>query len=178
MLTNRSNIQRVISEFATWFTARLAAYQAQGRFPVNGPVEIRCSGLDRTSDVKVPSSGSPQLSALRPRPDRPEWDTAVWIDVLTIFGTPHSIGFYREMEQWMLGNYTGSYAAVRPEWSKGWAYSATAGWSDTTLLGTTYPNAFRSGQPANDNWDTARATLNAYDPHRIFTNAFLDRLLP
>jgi FAD/FMN-containing dehydrogenase len=141
-------------------------------------VEIRCSGLDRASDVKVPSSGSPQLSALRPRPDRPEWDTAVWIDVLTIFGTPDSIAFYREMEQWMLGNYTGSYATVRPEWSKGWAYSSTAGWSDPTLLGTTYPNGLRTGQPASDNWDTARATLNTYDPHRIFSNGFVDTLLP
>ena len=178
VLTSRSNIQRVVSEFATWFKARLAAYQAQGRFPVNGPVEIRCSGLDRASDVKVASSGSPQLSALRPRPDHPEWDTAVWIDVLTIFGTPDSIAFYREMEQWVLGNYTGSYAAVRPEWSKGWGYGPTAAWSDPTLLGTTYPAAFRAGQPANDNWDTARATLNAHDPHRIFSNPFIDTLLP
>jgi FAD/FMN-containing dehydrogenase len=178
ILTSRSNIQRVVAEFATWFKARLAAYQAQGRFPVNGPVEIRCSGLDRTSDVQVPSSGSPQLSALRPRPDRPEWDTTVWIDVLTIAGTPDSITFYREMEQWMLGNYTGTYAMVRPEWSKGWGYSPTAGWSDPALVGTTYPNSLRAGQPANDNWDTARATLNAYDPHRIFSNAFVDTLLP
>jgi FAD/FMN-containing dehydrogenase len=178
VLTSRNNIQRAISEFATWYKGRLAAYQAQGRFPINGPVEIRCSGLDRPADVKVPSSGSPQLSALRPRPDHPEWDTAVWIDVLTIFGTPDSIAFYREMEQWMLGNYTGSYAAVRPEWSKGWGYSPTAGWSDPTLLGTTYPNAFRSGQPANDNWDAARSTLNAHDPHRVFSNGFLDTLLP
>jgi FAD/FMN-containing dehydrogenase len=178
ILTNRGNIQRALNEFATWFKSRLAAYRAQGKFPVNGPVEIRCSGLDRASDVKVPSSGTPQLSAIRPRPDRPEWDTAVWIDVLTIAGTPDSIAFYREMEQWMLGNYTGSYATVRPEWSKGWAYSATAGWSDPTLLGTTYPNALRAGQPTGDNWDTARATLNAYDPHRIFSNPFIDTLLP
>ena len=178
ILTNRSNIQRVLNEFATWFKARLAADQAQGKFPINGPVEIRCSGLDRATDVKVPSSGTPQLSALRPRPDRPEWDTAVWIDVLTIFGTPGSISFYRDMEQWMLRNYTGTYATVRPEWSKGWAYSATAGWADPTLLGTTYPNAFRTGQPPDDNWDTARTTLNAYDPHRLFSNSFIDTLLP
>jgi FAD/FMN-containing dehydrogenase len=178
ILTNRSNIQRVLSEFAAWFKARLAAYQAQGRFPINGPVEIRCSGLDRPGDVKVPSSGTPQLSALRPRPDRPEWDTTVWIDVLTIFGTPDSISFYRDMERWMLGNYTGSYATVRPEWSKGWAYSASSAWADPTLLGTTYPNALRAGQPAGDDWDTARATLNAHDPHRIFSNPFIDTLLP
>jgi FAD/FMN-containing dehydrogenase len=178
VLCRRSDIQRVVSEFATWFKARLAAYQAQGRFPINGPVEIRCSGLDRASDVKVASSGSPQLSALRPRPDRPEWDTAVWLDVLTIPGTPDAFAFYRDMEQWMLGNYTGAYATMRPEWSKGWAYTTTSGWADPTILGTTIPDAYRAGQPSGDNWDTARNVLNAYDPHRIYSNGFVDTLLP
>ena len=178
VLTNRSNIQRVLNEFSVWYKARLAFYQAQGKFPVNGPVEIRCSGLDRASDVKVPSSGSPQLSACRPRSDRPEWDTAIWFDVLTINGTPDAFSFYRDMEQWMLTNYSGSYATVRAEWSKGWAYTSSSAWADSTILGTTIPNGYRTGQPAGDNWDTARATLNAYDPHRIFSNPFIDRLLP
>jgi len=178
VLTSRSNIQRVLNEFSVWYKARLAAYQAQGKFPVNGPVEIRCSGLDRASDVKVPSSGSPQLSACRPRPDRPEWDTAVWFDVLTIAGTPDAFAFYRDMEQWMLSNYSGSYATVRAEWSKGWGYTTSSAWADPTILGTTVPNAYRAGQPTGDNWDTALATLNAYDPHRIFSNPFIDTLLP
>ena len=178
VLCRRRDIQRVIHEFTTWYSARLAAYQAQGRFPMNGPVEIRCSGLDQPAEVGVPSSGSPQLSALRPRPDRPEWDTAVWLDALTIPGTPDAFQFYRDMEQWMLGNYTGSYAAVRPEWSKGWAYTSSSAWADSSILGTTIPNAYRAGQPSTDNWDTARATLNTYDPHRIFSNGFVDRLLP
>jgi FAD/FMN-containing dehydrogenase len=34
------------------------------------------------------------------------------------------------------------------------------------------------GQPSGDNWDTAKATLNKYDPHRIFSNPFLDTFLP
>jgi FAD/FMN-containing dehydrogenase len=178
VMTNRSNVQRVLNEFSVWYKAKLAAYQAQGKFPVNGPVEIRCSGLDQPGDVKVASSGTAQLSALRPRSDRPTWDTAVWFDVLTIAGTPDSITFYREMEQWMQANYSGTYAGLRGEWSKGWAYSSTAAWADPTYLGTTVPNNYRTGQPAGDNWDTARATLNKYDPHRIFSNPFLDTLLP
>jgi FAD/FMN-containing dehydrogenase len=178
VLTTRANIQRVINEFTTWYSARLAAYQAQGLFPMNGPVEIRCCGLDRPSDVKVPSSGSPQLSAVRPRADHPEWDTAVWLDVLTVSGTPSAFQFYRDMEQWMLANYTGSYAAVRPEWSKGWAYTSTSAWADPTILHTTIPNAYRAGQASGDNWDTALATLDAYDPHRIFSNGFINTLLP
>jgi FAD/FMN-containing dehydrogenase len=178
VLCRRADVQRVVHEFSTWYAARIAHYAAQGRYPINGPLEIRCSGLDQDGEVDVPSAGSPQLSATRPRPDRPEWDTAVWIDALTIPGTPDAFAFYRDMEQWMFANYTGSYAAVRPEWSKGWAYTSSAAWSDPTLLGTTIPAAYRAGQPAGDNWDTARGTLNALDPHRLFSNDFLDTLLP
>jgi len=177
VLTNRSNIQRVINEFTTWYSAKVAAYKAQGLYPMNGPVEIRCSGIDRASDVKVPSSGSPQLSALRPRPDHPEWDTAVWLDVLTIPGTPSSFQFYREMEQWVNTNYTG-YATARPEWSKGWGYTNTSGWADPTVIGTTIPNAYRAGQATGDNWDTALGTLDAYDPYRIFSNPLINTLAP
>lgn len=178
VLTTRANIQRVINEFTTWYSNRIAYYRSQGKYPINGPVEIRCSGLDRASDVGVPSSGSPQLSAMRPRPDRPEWDTAVWLNVLGIPKTPDMFAFYRDMEQWMLSNYTGTYATFRPEWSKGWAFTTTAGYKDPTLLGTTIPNMYRTGQPAGDNWDTARSTFNALDPHRVFANPLLDSLLP
>ncbi|KAB2341647.1 cholesterol oxidase substrate-binding domain-containing protein [Actinomadura rudentiformis] len=33
-------------------------------------------------------------------------------------------------------------------------------------------------QPACSNFETARATLNSYDPARVFSNTFLDILLP
>ena len=102
----------------------------------------------------------------------------MWIDTLTIPGTPDAFSFYRDMEQWMLSNYAGTYAAVRPEWSKGWAYTSSSAWADATMLSSTIPAMYRAGQPANDNWDTARSVLNAYDPFRLFSNGFVDRLLP
>jgi FAD/FMN-containing dehydrogenase len=178
ILTRRADIQRVVHEFTTYYSARVAAYQAQGRYPMNGPVEIRVTGLDQQADVGVATAGPPTISAVRPRPDRPEWDVAVWLDILTIPGTPYANEFYREVEQWVFANYSGSYAAVRPEWSKGWGYTNTAPWADPTALGTTVPNAYRTGLPPTANWDTARAALNGFDPHRIFSNAFLDVLAP
>ncbi len=178
VLTNRANIQRAISEFTNYYQARVAAYQAQGQYPMNGPVELRVTGLDQTADVGVSGAQSPQLSAVRPRPDHPEWDVAIWFDILTIPGTPYAEQFYREIEQWMFSNYSGSYATIRPEWSKGWGYTNTATWADGTILGTTIPNAYRAGQPVGNNWDTARATLNQYDPHRVFSSPLLDALLP
>lgn len=178
VLTRRSDIQRVVHEFATFYSQRLAAYQAQGLYPMNAPVEIRVTGLDQPGDIEVPSAGPPMLSAIRPRPDEPAWDVAVWLDMLTLPGTPSSNALYREAEQWIFANYTGSYAAVRPEWSKGWGYTNTAAWSDPTVITTTVPDAYRAGQAPGDTWDEAIADLNALDPHRIFSNAFLDALLP
>ena len=178
VITSRANIQRVINEFTTWFSNRVAAYQALGKYPINGPVEIRCCGLDQPADVKVTSSGPPTLSSLRPRPDHPEWDTAVWLNVLGIPNTPDMFQFYMEMEQWMMGNYTGSYAAFRPEWSKGWAFTAAKPYTNSSIISTSIPNTYRAGVPTSDNWDSARAAFNTLDPSRVFSNTFIDTLLP
>jgi len=43
-------------------------------------------------------------------------------------------------------------------------------------LQTTVPNAFRAGQPAGSNWDSAVAVLNKYDPHRLYSSALQDSL--
>ncbi|MEZ0070026.1 FAD/FMN-containing dehydrogenase [Streptacidiphilus sp. MAP12-20] len=178
ILCARSDVQRVVSEFYTYLSGQLATYKAAGQYPMNGPWEVRVTGLDRAADCGVPGAVEPLLSAVRPRPDQPQWDTAVWMDLLTIPGTPQSQKFYRETEQWALANYTGSYATVRAEWSKGWAYSGSAAWADPAVLGSTIPASFRAGQPGSANWDTALATLNRYDPGRIYSNSFLDTLLP
>ena len=151
VLTNRANVQQVIYDFTTYYQSQVALYQAQGDYPMNGPVEIRVTGLDTPTDVEIASATSPQLSALRLRPDQPSWDVAVWFDILTMPGTPYSFEFYRGIEQWMFSHYIGSYAAVRPEWSKGWAYTSTSAWSDPIMLNSTIPNALRVGQSVADN---------------------------
>ena len=80
IITSRASIQQVVSDFYAQYTSRLAHYQELGQFPMNGPVEIRVTGLDQPSDVAVSGAQSPILSSVRPRPDHPEWDTAVWLD--------------------------------------------------------------------------------------------------
>jgi FAD/FMN-containing dehydrogenase len=178
ILRRRADVQRVVSEFYTFLNGQLNTYKAVGQYPVNGPWEVRVTGLDNAADCGVPGAVEPLLSALRPRPDQPQWDTAVWMDLLTIPGTPQPQKFYRETEQWVLSDYTGDYAAVRAEWSKGWTYSGTACWADPTVLGSTIPASYRAGQSTSANWDTALATLDRYDPGRVFSDSFLDTLLP
>ena len=82
------------------------------------------------------------------------------------------------METWIWATYTEPNATVRPEWSKAWAHTPDGAWTDKPLLTNTIPNAFRAGQTEADNLDAARATLNRLDPARVFSNPFLDTLLP
>jgi FAD/FMN-containing dehydrogenase len=178
VLTSRGNIQRVVSDYCAAYGELIAQYQARGQYPMNGPLEIRVTGLDRASEVMLPGALEPQLSALRPRPDHPSWDCAVWIDALTFPGTPEENAFKTDLEAWVLGNYTGDYAGVRVEWAKGWGYTPRGAWTSAQLLERALPASLTAGQAPGDDWNAALATLDRYDPGRVFSNAFLDRLMP
>lgn len=174
VLTSRDQVQRVVAEFTAFYRERLAAYTAQGRFPVNGQVEIRVTGLDDPAEADSAGALPPLLSALRPRADHPEWDTAVWLDVLTLPGTPDAPAFFRELERFLLDTYDGGHALTRVEWSKGWAYTEETAWADPEVIGTAVPASLTDGQ--GPGWDEAVEILDRLDPHRLFRNPFLDRL--
>lgn len=178
ILTSRANIQRVIYEFNQKYQALMQTYQARGQYPVNGPVEIRITGLDHPDHVGIPGAEAAALSAVRPRADHPEWDVAVWLDLLTFPGTPHANEFFREFELWAFQNYSGNYATMRVEWSKGWGYGTEAAWTDPVVLGQHIPQGFRAAAGSHENWDWALNRLDKFDPHRIFSSPMLDRLMP
>jgi FAD/FMN-containing dehydrogenase len=176
IITSRANIQQVVSDFYTQYTSRLAYYQGLGQYPMNGPIEIRVTGLDNPADALVTGAQSPILSSVRPRPDQPGWNVAVWLDMGTLPVTAGFSQFYTDMETWIWNHYTGSYATVRPEWSKAWACTSAAPWTNTTTLGTTIPAAVSAGQASGDGWSTAVSILTSYDPNSVFSNPFLDTL--
>jgi hypothetical protein len=177
ILTSQASIQQVVYDFYTHYSSLLNSFAGDLKWPMNGPVEIRVTGLDQASEAGASGAVTPLLSAVTPRPDQPSWDAAVWIDMLTVPGTANSLAFYEQMEQWLFSHYTGSYASVRPEWSKGWAFSSSGAWANTTMLTSTIPDAINAGQ-SQDNFQVASASFDAFDPHRIFGNTFLDTLLP
>ncbi|MGC1282630.1 MAG: cholesterol oxidase substrate-binding domain-containing protein [Streptosporangiaceae bacterium] len=176
IITSRASIQQVVSDFYTQYSSLLSSYAAQGQYPMNGPIEIRITGLDKPSDALVSGAQSPILSSLRPRPDQPGWDTAVWLDMGTLPVTAGFSAFYAEMESWIWSHYTGSYACVRPEWSKAWGCTSAAPWTNSTILGSTIPAAVSAGQASNDGWSTAVSILTSYDPNSVFSSPFLDTL--
>ncbi|MFF5126917.1 cholesterol oxidase substrate-binding domain-containing protein [Streptomyces syringium] len=175
ILTSRGSVQRVVAEFAAFYRRLLEDYRARGLFPVNIGVEMRISGLDDPAEAGVPHAEPPALSAIRPREEHPDWDTAVWFDVATFAETPGSHSFYRDLEDFYHRTYDGSYAAPRVEWSKRWAHTDEGAWRDPAVLGGRIPESFLQGP--HPTWDWAVGTLDGYDPHRVFTTPLLDTLL-
>ena len=177
VITSRANIQQVVSDFYAQYTSRLNYYAGLGQYPMNGPVEIRITGLDQPADVLTAGAQSPILSSVRPRPDHPEWDVAVWLDMGTLPVTPGFSQFYADMESWIWSHYTGSYATVRPEWSKAWACTSSGPWTSAPVLASTIPAAVSAGRASGDGWTAAVSILAGYDPDGVFSNPFLDTLL-
>jgi FAD/FMN-containing dehydrogenase len=168
VLTRRADVQWVLHEFTAEYQRLLQAYAARGRFPVNGAVEIRVTGLDDPADAEVPGAEPPLLSAVTPHAD---FDAAVWLDVLTLPGTPYANAFYAELEAFCVARFSGDRALTRVEWSKAWAYTPSAPFTDQTMLSETIPASFGT------NWDRAGTELRALDPHGVFRNAFTDGFL-
>lgn len=173
----RADVQRVLYEFHNYHKASVNEYAKRWRYPVNGPLEIRVTGVDNPADVEIPGAITPTLSPSRQFADHPEWDTVVWLDILTFPGTPYSLQFFQECEQWVINNYA-SYAGVRMEWSKGWGYSADGAWQNQDILQNQVPRSYSQGQPADQGWDSAVRILEKLDPSRIYAAPLHDRLMP
>jgi FAD/FMN-containing dehydrogenase len=174
----RADVQRVVSEFHAKYIELQQIYRARGDYPMNSAVEIRICGLDHPEDCLVRDAQVPLLSALRPWPAKPEWDTAVWFDILSIPATPTANDYYAELEQWIYANYAGDYAGVRVEWSKGWAYTGAGAWTNDGVVGARIPASFTAGMRADADFRAAVDILDRLDPHRVFSTRFLDRLMP
>jgi FAD/FMN-containing dehydrogenase len=177
ILTRRRHVQRVISEFVGRYREVVARYRARDLYPFNMPLEIRVTGLDHPRDIGVDGAQPALLSALAPRRDHPEWNVAVWLDILSFPGTPGANRAYRDIERWMFANYRPPYATVRPEWSKGWGYTERGAWTNRRMITRTLPHEFRVARPRDRTWDAAVRALDRLDPHGAFTSPLLRSLL-
>jgi hypothetical protein len=62
VLTRRRDVQRVLSDFFAFCTRLIARYRARELYPLNLPIEVRVTGLDRPGDVGVDGARPALLS--------------------------------------------------------------------------------------------------------------------
>lgn len=170
VITRRDQVQRVVADFTTHYQELISTYRSRGQYPANNVCEIRLTGVDRSEDVTVDGAVVPSLSSVTPVPGRPELDTAVWLDVLSLPGTPGTGEFYAEIDAWFR-NLSFELGVARPEWSKRFAHTAAGPWTDDRELKDWIPGQF----PA---WQEALTGLDALDPQGIFRTPLHDRLMP
>jgi hypothetical protein len=175
---SKSNVQQAVSEFATMFTNLLKKFQGNNQYPVNSPLEIRVTGLDDPSVIGAPNAASPAISALNYDQEAIQngWDVALWLDVLTLPGTPYSNDFYSQLEAELGANqyFNGTNGRIRPEWSKGWAYTAGTGSGTGAWTNAAYISQIKA---TFSNWDSDIAVLNKYDSKGLYSNPFLATLM-
>ena len=178
VLCMRSDVQWVISTYCQMYQEALTAASAQGRFPANGPVEIRVTGLDRPMDTGLRGAQDAWLSPSRRRWDRREWDVAVWLGHLTLPGTQGAAQFYADLEQFVWRTFNGSRSAVRVEWARAWGFTGSGAWTNSDVISGAIPQSLTRGQARGTGFGDAVNELNQLDPHRIYSSPLLDRLLP
>lgn len=170
VITSRAQVQRVVADFTTHYQGLIDAYKNRGLYPANNVCEIRVTGLDQPGDIGVEGAVTPSLSSALPVPGRPELDTAVWLDVLNLPGTPNTGEFFAELDAWFMA-LPSNLGVARPEWSKRFAHTAAGAWTDDHELQEGIPGQF----PA---WREALDMLDTLDPKGVFRAAFHDRLMP
>lgn len=176
ILTKRENIQSVIYDFVSHYRKMVTDYKDRHSWPMNGPIEIRVTGLDKPDETLVAGAVTPALSAVKPDPAHPEWDVAVWLDILSMPGTPDACKFYNEMESWIYSHFSNKDCGVRVEWSKGWGYSDTAAWDNQERMQNTIPSSLSGGDNMSMDWNMAVSTLNEYDPYKLFSSPFVEKI--
>ena len=170
VLTTRDRVQHVVSTFYDYLSSTLERYRAEGRFPVNGPWEVRVTGLDDPADCGVTDAQPALLSTTRPYPGRAV-DTAVWLRVNTLTRTTDSQRFYAELDLWTRATFTDPHESVQPEWTND---TVQPDWTNETVR----PEWTKDDRPAEADdalsvaLSTASMTLNRLDPHRICVSSF------
>ena len=176
----RDQVQETVHTFINQYVSLLSRYKRYGKYPINGPIDIRFTTLDQVDELGVADALPPALSACNSiDPNDKALDTVCWLDVLTFPGTRHAYQFFEELESWMTSRWgRPGNDIMRPEWSKGWAYTRGGGpWTNHRILTKAIPEHYNQSA-GTSTFEWARLTLAKYDRHNIFTNEFLSVLLP
>lgn len=170
VITKRENVQKVVHDFTRYYLELIEQFKAKGQYPANNTCEIRVTGLDHPEDIGISGARTATLSGAAPVPGRPELDTAVWLDVLNLPGSPATNDLFSKLDAWF-HDLPSDVGIARPEWAKRFASSAQGPWTDTDALQRWIPGQI-------DGWQEAVDTLERLDAKGIFRAPLHDRLMP
>jgi hypothetical protein len=175
----RAQVQAAAYGFYTGLTTLLDSYSSKTppQYPVTGAVEIRCTTIDYQADLAIAGAKPPALAATHSVDSNDaQLDTVLWVDVLTFPDAPGSAQFFVDLERWTIKNWgPANPGRLRPEWSKGWAYTTAGPWTNTQLIQSWIPSVY-NGATDGLTFDWAKNTLAKYDSGKIFSNSFLAKL--
>lgn len=173
----RAEVQSVASQFYNQVKTMLDGAEANGSYPVNAAMEIRCTTIDQQTALGVNGAPPPALAATHSvTPQDPSIDTVIWLNLGTIPFTPGSRQFFTQLEGWLLKTWgSGTPNYLRPEWSKAFAWTTDGPWRNTAML-QYIRDLYNQATDAPFTFESAAATLAEYDKAKLFTNPFLQTL--
>jgi len=171
VVTSRGNLQLV----GHILTYNFDALMVEFNYPVVDEFDIRITGVDDPKDVDIEGAQAPSFSNSRPVPEHPDYDLVVWLEFSSYKETPRIQEFMRRLQDLYYEEIHEEIGILRVEWSKAWANTDVSPWTNGTILNT-FPRVFSSSGEFNE-WNEAVGILDGNDPHRIFSNDFLDDLL-
>ncbi|CAG7719742.1 unnamed protein product, partial [Allacma fusca] len=166
VVTDRASVQRVVHEIYVFFNSLLLSYEARDLYPINGPIEIRITGLDTPEDVLIEGAVGAALSSVQ-LVDGSNFDTAVWVALSTYIKSPSCGSFLQEFEEFLFRTFNGQRAVTRVEWSKGWALTSDGPWTNKRFFDEQVKNSLPLA-----NYKYSMDTMEEYDPYFVFTNDF------
>lgn len=170
VITRRDQVQLMVHQFTQFYRSVISTFEKRGQYPANNVCEIRITGVDNPKDLGIEGAATAVLSSAQPVPGRPDFDTAIWFDVLNLPGTPHTAEFYSQLDSWF-AQLSPQHGVARPEWAKRFAHTSTGPWTNQEHLSRWIPGQFPG-------WAQSVKTLDELDPQGIFRAPFHDRLMP
>ncbi|YAL84404.1 cholesterol oxidase substrate-binding domain-containing protein [Dermacoccaceae bacterium W4C1] len=170
VITRRADVQKVVHGFTQHYLDLINEFRREGAYPANNTCEIRVTGLDRAEDIGVAGAQQALLSGAAPVPGRPELDTAVWLDVLNLPGSPRTNDLFQKLDQWFI-DLPEDVGVARPEWAKRFGNGPQGPWTNTAELQDWLP-----GQVPG--WDAAVEIFERLDPHDVYRAPWHDRVMP
>ncbi|MBU6244116.1 MAG: FAD-binding protein [Actinomycetales bacterium] len=132
ILVRRDEVQSAVHALGHQFGQMLHAYARAGLEPINSCLEFRVTDVDRAEALGVPGATPALLSPARPLPGS-NAERVIWFDLVTTPGAPNYLQFYAEFEQWLWSRFDAP-GALRAEWSKAWAVSASGPWTNREII--------------------------------------------